>query len=1252
MQILIDFFDVKNFIPHGYCLSWSPLLLWLHVSSDLLITLSYYFIPLSLAYFVRKRKELPYYWLLVMFASFIVACGTTHLLSAITIWIPLYWLDGYIKAFTALISAATAVSTIWVIPLILKLPTTAQLQAEIERNKLLDEERQQALKCLQKIANRVPGVVYQFRLNEDGSSCFPYASSAIYDIYRVTPEEVVHSADKVFAILHPEDYDQVVVSIMQSAENLTPWKQEYRVRFQDGTENWLLGNALPERQDDGATLWHGFITDISERKYMEQQLLNNQAFASSILNSLTAHIAVLDAEGTIILVNTAWQKFAEQNSLPNASQTGWNYFENSEKGLSEDDKEIIEILEGTKSVLDGKLPTFHTEYPCHSPTEESWFHMTVSPLQNTEAGIVITHENISERKRAEIQLRIAATVFEAHEGMLITDANSIILNVNQAFTRITGYEPEEVIGRTPRILTSGRQNTAFYIALWKSIVETGAWQGEIWNRRKNGEVFPEWLTISAVTANNDGVVTHYVATHTDITERKRIEDNLRKSQTLLQTAQRAAKLGHYVFDIQSRDAITWTNDAQFDEIFGLDEHFVRDLANLPLFIHPDDLQLVVDNFQRTFDRSRSNPTDTMEHRVIRPKDGEERWIEQWGYSTYDEQGNPVQQVGMIQDITERKQAETELRIAATVFDSQEAILIADTNYHILKINQAFTNLTGYSADEVKGQTPRFLRSGKHEEQFFKLLWETVHETGSWQGEIWNRYKNGEIHPQHMTITAVKTMQDIVTHYVASFTDITERKATEEHINRLAFYDPLTQLPNRRLLHERLKHSIEVSRRSGKHIAVLMMDLDKFKAVNDSFGHAAGDDLLQQVAMRVKALLRETDMVARLGGDEFVILIEDVSDYKHIARIANSIIHALSRSFTLYELHKVYIGASIGIALYSEHGDTVETLLDNADAALYYAKEQGRGCFAYFSEEFTQKAHERLALESRLRNAIEQHELHIYFQPQIDINSGLLVGVEALVRWNDSVNGYLSNSEFIALAEETGQIVTLGEWVLNETCKLGRKWLNNGFPAIAFAVNVSPLQFRRCNMKTLVTKILHETDFPANQLELEISETCLMDNQTSTLPILNSLHEQGIGFAIDSFGTGYSSLGSLNYLPINRLKIAKNFIDNLPFSQNDAVITSTIISMAHHLGFKVLAEGVETLEQLEFLREQGCDSYQGYLYSEASAIDNAEFKLLMDNVETHKQLTFLREYSCSRYQGHLHTKILSTSEFVNSFNSKR
>ena len=546
------------------------------------------------------------------------------------------------------------------------------------------------------------------------------------------------------------------------------------------------------------------------------------------------------------------------------------------------------------------------------------------------------------------------------------------------------------------------------------------------------------------------------------------------------------------------------------------------------------------------------------------------------------------------DITQRKRIEVVLRIVSTAFESHGPMVICNANKIILQANRAFTEATGYTQEEIIGQKISLLKSDHHDNAFYAAMWEAINQTGTWQGEVWDKHKSGQVNPKLLTISAVKDIENVVTHYVGSFIDISDQKLAEEKIKHLAFYDSLTQLPNRCLLQERLKYSIEMARRENKPLALLMLDLDRFKAVNDSLGHMAGDELLQQVAARMTARLRTVDMVSRLGGDEFIVLLDDIAHPDDAARVAKEIISDLSKSFQLSQSDDVRIGVSIGISLYPQHGCCPETLLDHADAALYQAKDQGRGCFAYFSESLTRAAQERIALEVRLRRAIEQDELHMLYQPQIDLNSGQIIGAEALVYWQDPIDGLVPPLGFIPIAEESHLIVEIGEWVLRETCKQAKQWLDSGLFPITMAVNVSSHQFRRSDINALVASVLQETGLPAGQLELEITESGLMENHDLAMDILNNLRHQGIRLAIDDFGKGYSSLSRLKYFPVDVLKIDKSFIEKIPFNKDDMEIATTIVVMGHNLGFKVLAEGVETPEQLEFLREKGCDAYQGYI----------------------------------------------------------
>ena len=554
---------------------------------------------------------------------------------------------------------------------------------------------------------------------------------------------------------------------------------------------------------------------------------------------------------------------------------------------------------------------------------------------------------------------------------------------------------------------------------------------------------------------------------------------------------------------------------------------------------------------------------------------------------------------MLIDISQQKANDDYLRQAAAMFESaREGVMVTDSKSHILVVNKAFSELTGYTATEVLGQTPQILKSGRQDEAFYQTMWAEINNTGYWQGEIWNRRKNGEIYPQMLSISAVRNEYQQVTHYVGVFSDISQLKDAVVRLDYLAHHDPLTNLPNRLLLFARLEHCIELSSRERKSAALLMLDLDRFKDVNDSFGHLAGDELLQQVAIRLTSRLRGVDTITRLGGDEFAVLLEDLSRPQDAAMVANDIIVALSEPWCLSNGAEVRIGVSIGISLYPDHGQNSEELLQHADAALYRAKDEGRGNFKYFSEELTEAAMRRINLESLLRRAISKKELHVYYQPQIDIRSGAIIGAEALLRWYHPDEGLIPPSQFIPVAEAIGMIGEIGEWVLVEVCRQGQRWIEAGLPPLRLAVNLSPHQFRYGDIAASVTAILDETGFPAERLELELTESALMEREAEAVLILGRLRALGVRLAIDDFGTGYSSLAYLKRFPLDILKIDKSFIDDIPQLEDDKEIAAAIIGMAHTLHLKVLAEGVETEEQLNFLKKQDCDFYQGYYKSPA------------------------------------------------------
>ncbi len=564
--------------------------------------------------------------------------------------------------------------------------------------------------------------------------------------------------------------------------------------------------------------------------------------------------------------------------------------------------------------------------------------------------------------------------------------------------------------------------------------------------------------------------------------------------------------------------------------------------------------------------------------------------------SYDDDGLRVGAFALVSDLTGRRAHEAYVRQVVAMFESTaEGVMLTDHDGNIVSVNPAFTKVTGYSEAEALGKNPRFLQSGRHTESFYQQIWAELQGTGHWQGELWNRRKNGEVYPEWLTISAVPDSEGALQSYVGVFSDISYIKRSEEALERLAHYDPLTELPNRILLHAQVNHAIEHAARHRKRIAVMVLDLDGFKTVNDSLGHPAGDRLLQTIAARLLRLLRREDTVARLGGDEFAVVIENARSCDNPGLIAEKIIQAVSAPVDL-DGHSALVTASVGIALYPDDGRDTTSLLQAADMAMYASKQAGRNTSRFHHADMTRAARHRLKIEHGLRQALEHEQLEVWFQPQFDLDTGALIGSEALVRWRLPERGLVPPNEFIPIAEETGLILPLGEWVLRRACEQAVDWRHRGLEAGSVSVNVAGPQVERGDFYATVASVLAATGLPAECLELEITESFLLRNAEQARTVVEKLSELGVRVAIDDFGTGYSSLSYLKLLRVNKLKIDQSFVRDLPDDRDDAAITRAVISLGHNLGFKVIAEGVETEAQRDFLRQEGCDQSQGYFHS--------------------------------------------------------
>jgi len=954
---------------------------------------------------------------------------------------------------------------------------------------------------------------------------------------------------------------------------------------------------------------------------------------------------------------------------------------------------------------------------------------------------------IAERKSAEDRLNLQAAALQAAaNSILITDTTGKILWVNSAFTRLTGYRAEEVQGQNPRLLHSGKQSDAFYASLWKAIAAGEVWNGEITNRRKDGSLYEEEMTITPVRAER-GEITHFVAIKQDITSRKAIGQALLHAQEKYRAIFENAVVG--IFQGTPDGRLISANQAMA-RMLGYDspEQLMAEVSDVArqLFVSPSQLREIALLLEE------NEAVHNVEIEVYR-KDRTKRWTQANLRAVRGADGKVVHHEGTVQDITERRRAqkalgESESRYRSLFENMLEGfayckILLDDDGRPIdfiyLAVNNAFGKLTGL--ENVVGKKVSEVIPGIKESQpeLFEIygrvaltgvperfeielkvlgIWLSISTYGAGNGcfvaafdnvterkraeealrqteekyrrifedavvgifqttpegrylsvnpalaqmygydspgqlmtevtdiahQVFvepNRYgeltqlleqrgvarnleyeiycKNGSKKWILANVWAVRGADGRILRREGTIHDITERKAAEGQVQFLAYYDALTGLPNRSLLQDRLAKATASARRRGEKVALLFLDLDRFKTINDSLGHSVGDLLLKEVAERLKKWAREQDTVARLGGDEFVVVLTAVKDVAGAAVAADRLMKTMSTEFTV-QGHSLSATCSLGISVFPDHGRDGEALIKNADAAMYCAKENGRNNFQFFTQEMNSRAVERLTLERSLRLAIEGKELFLVYQPQWDVATGKITGAEALLRWQHPRLGLVPPDKFIPIAENSGLIMPIGEWVLKTACAQARRWQDEGLPPLPVAVNVSAVQFRQESFPALIRRVLHETGLPAQYLELELTEGLLLSSADVTLSVLQELNEMGVNLSIDDFGTGYSSLSYLKHLPVYKLKIDRSFVRDITVDPDDAAITGTIISMAKSLNLKVIAEGVENAEQMLFLREHDCDEVQGYYFSRPLAVDDFSAKVRSTLLQSDLQAT--------------------------------
>ncbi|WP_292936301.1 PAS domain S-box protein [Noviherbaspirillum sp.] len=987
-------------------------------------------------------------------------------------------------------------------------------------------------------------------------------------------------------VTHPSDRakdQELRQQVLQGKIPRATWEKRY-IR-KDGSIVWgSLSLSAPRSSDGGMTYLLAAVDNISERRTLQESL-----------SRIATNLAKTEATS----LSGTWRWEIDTDTVM-ASPEVLSLFGLATDLVSVPLDEILQrvhpedrsvLKEALRLAINEQRP-YHLEYRICLPHGEERLVLASGDIYSRDeegkplvmVGMVqdITLRRQAERALAESERLFRQLFDNAADGIFIADKDGQYTDVNTSACRMLGYRRDELIGMriTDLIPEEDKERLATaraYFLQDSEHAQVGEWKLQ----HKNGEFIPVEVNARILP---DG---RWMAIVRDIGERMRIQRELEHYAEELQDLYDHAPCGYHTLD--GDGVFLQINKTELDWL-GYDSEELIGKKKVTELLTEESKKKFSENFPKFLDPGRVRD---LEVEFIR-KDGSILPVMLSASIVFDLDGGIVSSRTTLFDMTELAEAQKKLRQAATVFEhTTDAILITDAGGTIVAVNKAFSQITGYQPEEVIGRNPRILKSDRQDHEFYRSLWSSIEQTGSWQGEIWDRRKSGEHFPAWETITAVRDDSGRITDFISVFSDITTIKATEEKLTQLAYHDVLTGLPNRLLFNDRITQALAHAKRHHTRAALLLLDLDRFKLINDTLGHAAGDQLLQVIAARLKTAIREEDTVARLGGDEFAIILPQVDSIEDAAMFAQKLTKLVSLPLPLSN-QMLTISTSVGIGIFPDDALDPETLSKSADMALYGAKDKGRNAYEFYTPEMTRTATETLLIDRDLRHALTLNQLELFYQPQVSLATGRIVGVEALIRWNRPHHGLQLPGRFIPIAEETDLIESIGDWVFDTAWAQLQLWRAEGMPPVRLAINLSVRQIKRPHLVDEIRKKLGAVPpYTDIGLDLEVTETA-MQIEPDTVDALRELKALGLNIVIDDFGTGYSSLNSLKHLPVDILKIDRSFIRGIPMDSGDKAIASAIVAMGHSLGMRVVAEGVETHEQLQFVMEQHCDDVQGFL----------------------------------------------------------